>query len=84
MVSRVRSALVDRSWGCADKKDKETDESAHEYADALEQFIPLIADETYINTVWKYELAQSKKSEDVTLTSLSTPAFRRSLTKRML
>jgi hypothetical protein len=70
IIRAARSALADRSWGCADKKDKRTAESAHEYADALEELIPLIADSTYLNTVWKYELARSKDSDDVTLTSL--------------
>jgi hypothetical protein len=66
----VRSTLLDRSWTCVEKTDKETNEGAHEYADALEELIPLIANETYIKTVWKYELAQSKESGDVALTSL--------------
>jgi hypothetical protein len=70
IISAAGSALADRSWGCADKRDKRTVESAHEYADALEELIPLIADGAYLNIVWKYELAQPNDSEDVTLCSL--------------
>jgi hypothetical protein len=69
-AAMVRNTLSDRSWTCVEKTDKDTNESAHEYADALEELIPLIANEAYINAVWQYELAQSKESEDVTLTSL--------------
>lgn len=66
MVPLVEGALGDSSW-------RRGGEDAHQYADTLEELLPLIANEEYLRTVLSHELARPDGTEPIVLARYSTP-----------
>ena len=61
-------ALIDQEVDCGDM------ESAHQYADELEELLPLIADDAYLQAVLTYELAGGDPDEPIKLSRVADDA----------